>query len=183
MVKHVFKENLVDFQRAQLGLLLLFFSDNEEFVHLNEFGLLSQATIHLEILRLGPEGIFGEVLDADEGLFLRQVVLGVFVPTQALNCSRVAYSSLIVSAIFEFDYACLEVILGELPVELAHCIIARSVERRQNRLHVFISLIHILLPQYILDKLILCSISAQFRYFSEPSVRLTFVLGEGLADA
>ena len=47
----------------------------------------------------------------------------------------------------------------------------------------FNPLIHILLPHYILGKLIVSSISAQLRYFSEPNVRLTFVLEEGLVDA
>ena len=113
-------------------------------LHLDEFGLLLQAKIHLEILRVGPEGIFVEVLDADEGLFLRQVVLGVFVPNQVLNGIRDKDSSLLVSAIFEFDYACLEVILGELPAELAQCIIARSVDLRINRLQLLSPLIVIL---------------------------------------
>ena len=61
------------------------------------------------------------------------MVNGVFVPTQVLNGIRVEDYSLHVLALFEFDYACLEVILGELPVELAQCIIARSVDQRINR--------------------------------------------------
>ena len=41
----------------------------------------------------------------------------------------------------------------------------------------------ILRPPNFLDQIILCSISAQLRYFSEPLVRLRFVLEEGLVDA
>ena len=56
------------------------------------------------------------------------MVNGVFVPTQVLSGISEACFSLLVSALFEFDYAYLEVIFGELPAELAQCIIARSVD-------------------------------------------------------
>ena len=181
-VKHVKHEIHVDVLRAVRGLLLLFLSDKEDFAHLDEFGLLPQATIHLRILCGGHEWIFDGVLDANEGLFLHQVVLGVFVPTQVLNGIRDEYSSLLVSTIFEFDYACFELILGELPAEAAHCIIARIIDLPIHRLHVLSPQIVLLRTPNILDQPILCSISAQLRHVSEPSVRLTFFLEEGLVD-
>ena len=71
VVNHVIHEILVEVLRAQLGFLLVFFSFKEDFVHLDEFGLLSQAKIHLGI-RLVVNDNF-----VREGLFLLREVRGV----------------------------------------------------------------------------------------------------------
>ena len=152
-------------------------------MHLAELGLLLHAIQHVGILLEGLERILDGVLDAEEGLIVRQVIFGVLVPIHELNGICDAHSSFLVAVFFEFGYTCLEVILGELPAETAQSIIARSVDLYIHRLHLSSPRIVFLLPQNVLNQLIFCNISAQLNHLAKPSGRLTFVVVEGLVDA
>ena len=180
-VKRFIHEIHVDVLLVQHGLISLVFSALHESLHLTELFLLLHPTQKSFILIGVLEGIVFGVIGADKGLVFLQVALGVIEPIQVLKCLFDAHFSFLVAALLELGYACLEVILGELPAETAHCIMARSVDLCIHLLHQLSPLIVLVLPQNILNQVILCNISAQLHYVVES--RLNFVMVEGLVDA